>query len=62
LLKLRGKALPSRPTSALSRGPKRLGSTSAGRSVQVLVEQQGQTRRCRRCSITTGVIGGISIT
>ena len=29
---------------------------------QVLVEQQGQTRRCNRCSITSGVIGGISIT
>jgi hypothetical protein len=36
--------------------------TSAGKVAQVLVEQQGHTKRCRRCSITTGVIGGISIT
>ena len=26
------------------------------------LEQQGHTKRCRRCSITTGVNGGISIT
>jgi hypothetical protein len=29
---------------------------------QVLVQQQGQTNRCSRCSITNGVIGRISIT
>ena len=34
----------------------------AGSVAQVLVEQQGHTSRCSRCSITTGVIGGISIT
>ncbi len=31
-------------------------------SAQVLVEQRGQSRRCSRCSISKGVIGGISIT
>jgi hypothetical protein len=30
--------------------------------VAQLVEQQGHTKRCNRCSITTGFIGGISIT
>ena len=30
--------------------------------LRALVEQQGQTNRCNRCSITSGVIGGISIT
>jgi hypothetical protein len=43
-------------------GPYGLASTSAGNVAQVLVEQQGHTSRCSRCSITTGVIGGISIT
>jgi hypothetical protein len=55
-------ALPSRPTRALSLCPERVASTSAGTVAQVLVEQQGHTKRCSRCSITTGVIGGISIT
>jgi hypothetical protein len=42
--------------------PYGLASTSAGNVAQVLVEQQGHTSRCSRCSITTGVIGVISIT
>ncbi len=39
-----------------------MASISAGNGAQVLVEQQGHTNRCSRCSITSGVIGGISIT
>lgn len=62
MLKHNGKALPSRPTKALSLGLSRLASTLAGSFPQVLVEQQGNTNRCSRCSITSGVIGGISIT
>jgi hypothetical protein len=40
-----------------------VGSTWAGNGAQVLVEQQqGHTNRCSRRSITSGVIGGLSIT
>jgi hypothetical protein len=59
---LRGKAGPSNAIKELSLGPYGLASTSAGSVAQVLVEQQGHTSRCSRCSITSGVIGGISIT
>ena len=42
--------------------PRRTNPTPiVGDRSSVLVEEQGQARRCRRCSITKGVIGGISI-
>jgi len=33
--------------------------STAGNEAQLLVEQQGQIRRCSRCSITIGAIGAI---